>query len=156
MQVGPPREDAQRLKLFNQHRMQRGLSAADDPYSFDDFHGFLFESCCDTVEFSFWDGKRLVGCSVVDLGRVSMSAVYTYFDPDYSKGSPGTYAILSQIAWGRQQEMEYLYLGMYVVDNQHLKYKARFAPQERFVQGKWVAFDAPSENWSGKNEKIPK
>ncbi len=148
MRIGPPGDDAVRLKLFNLHRQQRNLAVSNDDYSFEDFHGFLVESCCDSYEMSFWDRDSLVACSIVDCGNQSASAVYTYFDPAYARLSLGTYSILKQVEWSVIQSKHYLYLGMFVADNQHLRYKARFAPQERFIDGKWIAFEQPLEDWS--------
>ncbi|HBJ33240.1 MAG TPA: arginyltransferase, partial [Planctomycetaceae bacterium] len=68
--------------------------------------------------------------------------VYTHFDPDYSKYSLGTYAILRQIAWAQQTRRQYVYLGMYVQENSHLNYKSRFIVQQRLIRGEWVTFDS--------------
>lgn len=147
-EIGPPGDDATRLSLFNRHRLQRHLSASDEAYSFDDFQSFLVDTCCASVELSYWADDQLVGCTILDCGNESISAVYTYFDPDFAKCSPGSYSILSQIDWARREGKRYLYLGMYVADNQHLRYKARFAPQERYIQGQWLRFDAPLDDWA--------
>lgn len=147
-QIGRPSADALRINLFNLHRKQRNLAASNDAYSFEDFHGFLVESCCDTYELSFWDQETLVACSIIDCGDESVSAVYTFFDPEYARLSPGTYSILKQIEWASSLKKRFLYLGMFVVDNQHLRYKARFAPQERFIAGRWVAIHQPLEDWT--------
>ncbi len=148
VKIGPPKDDQERLAVFNLHRQVRNLAASEDPYTFEDFHSFLVESCCDTYELSFWEYDRLVACTIIDCGKESVSAVYTYFDPSYSKFSPGTYSILTQLDWARREGKKYLYLGMFVADNQHLRYKARFAPQERFQNGQWVAFNEPIPDWS--------
>ena len=39
-----------------------------------------------------------------------------------------------------ESDRKYVYLGMYVAENRHLNYKARFMPQERFVNGCWVKY----------------
>ncbi len=148
IRVGPPCGDPLRLELFNLHRQQRNLAASSEAYSHEDFHGFLVESCCESYELSFWNGEKLVACSVVDCGLQSVSAVYTFFDPAYLRLSPGTYSILKQIEWAASRGKRYFYLGMFVADNQHLRYKARFAPQERYLNGAWVAFNEPLGDWS--------
>jgi leucyl-tRNA---protein transferase len=148
IRVGPPCADSDRLELFNLHRQQRNLATSMEAYSYEDFCGFLVESCCESYELSFWNGEKLVACSVVDCGLESVSAVYTFFDPAYLRLSPGTYSILKQIEWAASLGKRYLYLGMFVADNQHLRYKARFAPQERYLKGTWVAFNVPMDDWS--------
>jgi len=143
-----PSGDTMRLELFNLHRQQRNLAATNDNYSFEDFNGFLIESCCDSYELSFWYQDALIASSIVDCGHESVSAVYTFFHPSYARFSPGTYSILKQIEWTAKQGKRYLYLGMFVADNQHLRYKARFAPQERLIGGKWIAFEQPLADWT--------
>ena len=141
MSVSRPTLDERRLAIFNLHRTQRGLGAADGQYRIDDYEGFLIDTCLtQSLELAFWLDEKLVGVSIVDCGRVSLSAVYTYFDPAYSKLSLGTYSILKQMEFARDSERQYAYLGMYVSENQHLSYKARFTPQERWIDGKWVEF----------------
>ena len=142
-----PKVDQARVDLFNAHRLQRGLGKDDELETISDYgHGFV-ETCCDSVELSFWKENRLVCVSIVDCGQESVSAVYTFFDPTEARLSLGTYSILRQIDWTIASGRKYLYLGMYVGDNAHLRYKARYTPQERFVEGQWVRFEQPND-WS--------
>lgn len=135
--------DKDRIGLFNQHRTQRGLGQSDQEYQPNDYENFLVDTCCPhTIELSFWMDKELVGISIIDCGKVAMSAVYTFFDPQFSRLSIGTYSILKQIEFAQKSNRRFVYLGLYVEQNQHLNYKARFTPQERLIDGRWVAFEA--------------
>ena len=146
MRVQLPILDQQHVELFNLHRSQRGLGEADQEYHPTDYENFLVDTCCPhTLELNFWHREELVGVSIIDCGKNSLSAVYTFFSPQYSKLSIGTYSILKQIEFAAQSEREYVYLGLYVEQNQHLNYKARFTPQERYIEGKWVNFPDPSK-----------
>ena len=140
-QWAPPSVDSDRVALFNTHRDSRQLGGDDRcPVTPTSYRSFLVDSCCDTLELSMRcrrDG-RLLGIAIVDVGRTSLSAVYTHFHPDASRLSIGTYAILRQIQWAADRQMRWVYLGMYVADNPHLNYKARFTPQERLIDGRWV------------------
>lgn len=128
--------------LFNRHRSERNLGEDGSEYGLDDYESFLVESCCEqTKELRFYLNGQLVAVSVIDFGDRSVSAVYTYFDPDYSKLSIGTYSILKQIELCLKTNRKYLYLGMYVAENPHLSYKARFGPQQRWVHGSWIDID---------------
>ena len=100
---------------------------------------FLADSCCDTQELAIWLNDELVAVSIVDTGLMSFSAVYTHFDPHAMKYSLGTYALLRQIEYAIETGRKYLYLGMYVSENRHLNYKARFQPQQRLIDGRWRA-----------------
>ena len=98
---------------------------------------FLVDSCCHTIELSIWLEHELVAVSIVDAGDRSLSAVYTHFDPHAMRYSLGTYALLEQIEYALSTGRKYLYLGMYVEENRHLNYKARFKPQQRLIDGRW-------------------
>ena len=141
MQIGQPESTPSRVELFNAHRLGRNLARNEEPVDVDGYRSFLVESCCDTEELSIWRDDELVAVAVVDRAKNSLSAVYTYFDPKFSRLSLGTYAILKQFQRATQLGLTYLYLGMYVANNQHLNYKARFMPQQRFIQGAWECFD---------------
>jgi len=134
---GKPRVDAKRVWLFNQHRRQRGLCQGAGDVDLEGYRMFLADSCCDTHELAIWLDEELVAVAIVDAGAMSFSAVYTHFDPHAMKYSLGTYALLRQIEYGMETGRKYLYLGMYVADNRHLNYKARFLPQQRLVDGQW-------------------
>ena len=141
IRAAKPTLDEQRLEIFNRHRTQRGLGDSQTPYRSDDYANFLVDTCLpQTLELSFWIDEVLVGISIVDCGRTSLSAVYTFFDPQQSKLSVGTYSILKQIEFARDSGRQYAYLGMYVSANPHLNYKAKFTPQERWIEGSWVEF----------------
>lgn len=151
MCVCSPGLDQQRVGLFNQHRTQRGLGQGFDSadqeyqptdYQPTDYENFLVDTCCpQTIELSFWLNEELIGVSIIDCGADSLSAVYTYFSPLYSKYSIGTFSILKQIEFAQKSNRKYVYLGLFVQQNQHLNYKARFTPQERLIQGHWVPFE---------------
>ncbi len=140
-QWGPPQLDAERVQLFNLHRRQRGLDRGDREVSLADYQSFLTDSCFETMELAIYEQQRLVAIAIIDIGLDSMSAVYTLFDPAAARYSLGTYAILKQWEWGKAHDKRYLYLGLYVAQNEHLNYKARFVPQQRLINGQWQAFN---------------
>ncbi len=136
--IGVPQCDAQRVLLFNQHRCQRSLARGEDWVDEEGYRAFLVESCCDTFELSFYREDQLIAVSIIDQARQSLSAVYTYFDPEMARYGLGTYSILKQIELAIQTKRQFLYLGMYVAANSHLNYKARFLPQQRLVNEHWT------------------
>ncbi len=66
-----------------------------------------------------------------------LSAVYTFFDPDFSRRGIGTYSILWQIEETRRLGLEWLYLGYWIANSPKMLYKQEFQPQERFIDGRW-------------------
>ncbi len=142
--VGTPVADEARATLYMRHKWERGLCTADDVDDrpdVDTYAAFLVETCCPSVEFTVWHGERLVAVAVADLGEDALSAVYCCFDPDYSRYSLGTYAILKQWQYCLSRRMSHLYLGLYVERSAHLAYKASFLPHERRIEGVWRRFE---------------
>ena len=99
--------------------------------------------------------SKLIGIAICDEGEVGLSAVYTYYDPDYANLSLGTYSVLYQIELCRRLGVPYLYLGYYVADCRSLNYKARFLPHERLVDGQWQRFESLPEEGLVQMAKTP-
>jgi arginyl-tRNA--protein-N-Asp/Glu arginylyltransferase len=136
--IGPPVVDRQRVRLFNLHRDQRGLTSDDSPLDAQSYEEFLVDSCCESLEFGYWHEGRLVAVAIADAGRDSLSAVYCFYDPSFRLLSLGTYSILRQVAFCRETSRRYLYLGFFIAESPHMSYKARFRPHERLINGTWV------------------
>lgn len=77
-----------------------------------------------------WDNDQLIGVGISDPSSTSLSAVYSFFDPDYSGYSLGTFLILKQIEIAQQTNRKYLYLGYYIKDCQKMNYKTNFKPYQ--------------------------
>ena len=141
VELGPPTVDDTRVALYAKHKAQRGLSSGAPALDRRGYESFLVDRCAPAFEMRYWDGDRLAAVAVVDRGQESLSAVYCLWDPDYSSAGLGTYSILKQIELCRRLGVRWLYLGLYIADNPHMSYKARFKPHERLVDGVWRRFD---------------
>ena len=130
----------QRLEMYNRHKIERGLSKTERPMSKQSYENWFLTSCADTREFQYFIDGKLVCVSIVDFGRVDISSVYVFFDPDYSLRSLGTFSALFEVNWMRERGLRYYYLGLYVGDCAHLNYKAKFYPNERRIDDQWYRF----------------
>ena len=128
--------------LFNRHRKERGLSRKR--LGRQGYRAWLSQTWTETLEFAWYKEGKLVCISILDRGDEASSAVYCHYDPSLSERSLGTLAILKTIEWARAKGLKWHYLGLYVEDNPHLSYKARFTPHERLVDGVWQPV-APQE-----------
>lgn len=140
VQVGPPVVDASRVRLFNCHRDSRQLASGDSPIDQRSYAEFLTDTCCQTIELSYWRQERLVAVAIADGGRSSLSAVYCYYDPEFRDLSLGTYSVLREVELCRASGRRYLYLGFFIAESPHMSYKANFRPHQRLVDGRWVDF----------------
>jgi len=141
VRIGPPIVDEQRISLFNAHRDGRGLAGGDGPLDEQSYAEFLTDTCCETLELSYWHGERLVGVAIADAGRQSLSAVYCYYDPSFRLLSLGTYSVLREVAYCRATDRRYIYLGFFIAQSPHMSYKGRFRPHQRLVEGQWTDFE---------------
>jgi leucyl-tRNA---protein transferase len=141
VRIGAPEVDSSRVRLFNLHREGRDLASEDSPIDEQSYAEFLTDSCCATIELSYWNGSRLVAVAIADAGRNALSAVYCYYDPEFAALSLGTYSILRQVALCRASGRKYLYLGFFIAESPHMCYKARFRPHQRLIDGDWTDFD---------------
>jgi len=135
-----PTVDDARIDLFNLHRELRGLDRGDEPIDTLGYEQFLTDSCCRTVELSYWHKGQLVGVAITDVSLKALSAVYCFFDPRLTDLSIGTYSVLKQVELCRAQQRQFLYLGYYVAGSPHMIYKAKFHPHERRVNDNWQLF----------------
>lgn len=138
LEVGLPELSEDRLALFNRHKIERGLSRSDEPLGVDGYRAWLVDTCVDSKELRYYVGDKLIGVSILDVGRTSASSVYHYFDPDESRRSLGVYSVLREIAWCEEAGLEWYYLGLYVRDCVHLAYKGAYHPHQRRIAGVWT------------------
>lgn len=120
---------------FIELRHKDGAMYPPDPVSF-------WQWCaCDwmTTQFVEWRDSNgtLVIVSAIDVLPNALSAMYTFFDPNYDKHSPGSYSILQLIDLCAQQNKEYLYLGYQIDACNKMNYKAKFTPNERLIGNQW-------------------
>ena len=138
--MAPASFSPEKLRLFNRHKLERGLSAKERAYTRSGYERWLIESCVDTREFRYMIDDKLIGVSILDFGSKDISSVYFYFDPDYDDRSLGTFSALFEIQWMKSQGMRHYYLGLYVEECSHLNYKASGSITERFVGLKLCSF----------------
>ena len=140
VEVGKPELSWERLRLYNRHKLERGLATRDEPLGAQGYRNWLVDTCTDTREVRYRVDGKLVAVSIVDFGRRSASSVYHYFDPDEARRSLGVYSVLKELALCAEAGLEWYYLGFYVEDCRHLAYKAAYWPHQRLVAGAWQEF----------------
>jgi arginyl-tRNA--protein-N-Asp/Glu arginylyltransferase len=79
----------------------------------------------------------LIGVCLTDLLADGLSMVYSYYEPEQSRRSLGTYMILDHIARAKALGLPHVYLGYWVDGSKKMAYKARFLPQERLGMDGW-------------------
>ncbi|KAF9957002.1 Arginyl-tRNA--protein transferase 1 [Mortierella alpina] len=79
--------------------------------------------------------EKLIAVSVIDILPECISAVYFFYDPDYSVMSLGKYSAQREIALAQRlnaqpgyEELKYYYMGFYIFTCQKMTYKGQFHP----------------------------
>ncbi len=106
----------------------------------DSYMQFLTSSWATTVFYEFRLQQQLIAVAVVDHFETGLSAVYTFFDPSYSKRSLGGYAILWEIAETQRLQRDWLYLGYWIKACKKMNYKVEYQPLEYYFNGIWQHF----------------
>ena len=140
VETGPSTFTAEKLALYNRHKHLRGLSRDEHPMTRRGYEGWFVQSCTQTIDMEYRVGGRLIGCGIIDLGRLDTSSVYFFFDPAESKRSLGVFSVLMEVAWLRSRGGRFHYLGLYVDSCRHLNYKAAYFPHKRLQDGEWTGF----------------
>jgi arginine-tRNA-protein transferase len=127
--------------LYSRYIETRHADGGMSPVSFEQYENFLFCQWHKPLFISFYEQNSLVAVAVTDNLAQGLSAVYTFFDPDYSKLSLGTYAIMRQIELAKSLQKPFLYLGFQIDDCPAMRYKIRFKPYQLLENGDWSQYD---------------
>lgn len=128
--------------LYHRYIRQRHAGGGMDADSTDTFAGFLLTGWCQTALVEFYEGEALLAVAAIDELATGLSSVYTFFDPE--KGGArglGTFAVLWQIEYARQQGLPFVYPGYWIRESPKMAYKTRFQPIEGLIDGSWVKLD---------------
>lgn len=123
--------------LFRRYLRARHDGEGMDGDDRDGFHQFLE---CGWGAAEFWEFREhdhLRCVAAVDVLTQSLSAVYTFFDPDAATRGLGVYAVLTQIEQARQRGLPHVYLGYWVAGSRKMDYKRHYQPLELFEGGRW-------------------
>jgi arginine-tRNA-protein transferase len=100
-------------------------------------------SQCQWLDVQFielYDQQQLISVAIIDRTPNALSAVYTFFDPQFDKLSLGSYNILLQIELAAHNKLSHVYLGYFIDACDSMKYKQKFTPNQRFIEDSWIIF----------------
>jgi len=119
---------------YQRHRHPESSMCDEDQSK---YIGFIESSYARSKFLCFYLGEQLIGISVLDQFQGGISAVYTFFEPEHSHRSLGTYAILYAVKLARMKEIPYVYLGYWIDGSTKMDYKRNFSPLEGYQQRRW-------------------
>ncbi len=101
------------------------------------FQSFTQNDIAEQIYIEIWHDDELISVAVTDDIPNALSAVYTFYHPDYRKYGLGVFSILKQIEISKQLEREFLYLGYQINDCEKMNYKNRYKPHQILIENQW-------------------
>ena len=124
--------------LFKKYQYERHSGGSMSDMDENEFISMIETSPIKTKLMEFRDtSKNLMGVILLDIDDVNLSAVYSFFDPKFSKLGIGNYMISQCLIFGKKNKYKHLYLGYYIGEISSMSYKSRFKPGQILDGGEW-------------------
>ena len=134
----PPDYQDEHYLLYEKYIAQRHKNGDMYPATEDQYKSFLLKDWGKTFFIEYRLQNQLKMVAVTDRLNEGLSAIYTFFDPDFSTMSPGVFSILTQIEYARSLDLPFLYLGYWIRQSQKMSYKIDYKPIEILLGNQWM------------------
>ncbi|MEO8102864.1 MAG: arginyltransferase [Betaproteobacteria bacterium] len=124
--------------LYRRYQSTRHPGGGMDHDSREQYSHFLLQSNVHTRLVEFREQGHLRMVAIIDELADGLSSVYTFFDPERTRQSLGTYSVLWQIAEAQRRKLPYVYLGYWIAESRKMSYKTDFQPIEGLARGTWA------------------
>jgi len=134
----PAEFSEEHFELYKKYVHTRHGDGEMDHDDADRYFEFLHSDWCDTAFYEFRLDGKLLAVAVTDKLSQGLSALYTFFDPDYDKRSLGTFAVLWQIEEAAKSNLPWVYLGYWIKECKKMQYKSQFRPMQIWENDEWI------------------
>jgi arginine-tRNA-protein transferase len=107
------------------------------PASPEQFKSFTQNDITEQIYIEIWHQEELISVAVTDDIPNALSAVYTFYHPEYRKYGLGVLSILKQIEFSQQLKRDFLYLGYQINDCDKMNYKNRYKSHQILIENQW-------------------
>jgi arginine-tRNA-protein transferase len=138
--------------LFERHARRFTHNRPQSIYGFFSFFSSIMP--CYGVEFDVFLQEKLVAASFFHIGRKSLAANYGIYEPEEWRRGLGTYTMLKEIEFAKDNGREYYYPGFVYDVPSEFDYKLNFNNLEYFDWwGNWYPLDRlPVRDWRAEYE----
>ncbi|WP_010140420.1 arginyltransferase [Oceanicola sp. S124] len=131
--------------LFRRYLDQRHADGGMADMDVFEFAAMIEETPIRSRVVEYVDDSGLRAASLTDVLDDGVSMVYSFYDPEMERNSPGTFLILDHIEIARQAGLPYVYLGYWVPGSPKMGYKCKFSGLELYHEGRWQKMRQPAE-----------
>ncbi|AZL85368.1 MULTISPECIES: arginyltransferase [Aliivibrio] len=124
------------FSLYERYINARHQSGSMFPANKEQFFEFAQAEWLPRHFLHIYENEVLVSIAVTDLLSDSLSAMYTFFDPDNAL-SLGTVSVLIQLQLCTKLNKKWVYPGYQIDDCPAMKYKDRYKPNQKLVNMVW-------------------
>ena len=128
------------FSLFERYIKARHADGDMFPPSINTYRDFLTNDSDYSYHLRYFFHDQLIAVAVTDILLSGQSAIYTFFDPDFSHRSLGNFSILMQISLAQKLKLPYVYLGYWIENCDKMNYKTQFQPLDIFNDGQWIRY----------------
>lgn len=127
--------------LFECYVNEKHKNGVMYPASPEQLQSFTQCSWMEQLYIELYHQQQLVAVAITDVTPDSLSAVYTFYHPEYHKYSLGSLMILHQLNLVKQLDKSWLYLGYYIGQCNKMNYKTKFMPYQVRKSSTWLEID---------------
>lgn len=139
--ITPNTSDSEHYRIYKSYIEERHADGDMYPPSFGQYRDFISNLWHNSQFMEIRLDGKLIAAGVVDILYDGLSAIYTYYLPEYASRSLGTFAIMAEVELARKLGLDYVYLGYWIKNSPKMAYKSNFAPLEQLLDGVWQPVD---------------
>jgi len=125
--------------IYKEHSKERFGQESD----INDFRSSFFPDVVKSFHSNFYYNNKLIASGFLDISNHAASSVYFYYKTEFDYLSLGTYSVMKEIQFAKENGLNYYYIGYYIKENKHMSYKNRFKPYQLFdwSNKKWIDYE---------------
>jgi len=128
--------------LFRRYLESRHADGGMADMDIFEFAAMVEETPVKSRVVEYWDrtsalDENLIATCLTDVLDDGLSMVYSFYNPDMTRNSLGTYIVLDHVRIAQEAGLPYVYLGYWVPGSPKMGYKSGFSALEVFRGGEW-------------------
>jgi arginyl-tRNA--protein-N-Asp/Glu arginylyltransferase len=133
--IGPLRYSDEIYGIYHDHSWTR-FGRHTDP---DEFRGSLYQPSCPSLQTEYRVDGALAAVGFVSVASNAFSSVYFAFRDRYKRYGLGVLSVMAECACTAAAGLRYYYLGYWIRQSAHMRYKSQFGPHEFYdwLRAEW-------------------